>query len=115
MRITNNTSYIRQQQPGEFKRADDGTGPFSHVNDRKLASTKEREDWAVYISNENLVAIERVSKSDFPKLFDFAAGIQLTPEKSAPNQKDESIQRNYDNTDKSQMPAKKQWLIDRWA
>ena len=115
MRITNNASYIRQQQPGEFKRADDGAGPYSHVNDRKLGSTKEQEGWAVYISNENLVAIEKVTESDFPKLFDFAAGIQLTSEKSVPKQKDESIQKNYDDTGKSQIPVKQQWLIDRWA
>jgi hypothetical protein len=115
MRITNNASYIRQQQPGEFKRADDGAGPYPHVNDRKLGSTAEQDDWAVYISNENLVAIEKVTESDFPKLFDVAAGIQLTSEKSLPNQKYESTQKDYDNTGKSQRPAKQQWLIDQWA
>ena len=115
MRITNNASYIRQQQPGEFKGADDGAGPYPHVNDRKLGSTAEQGDWAVYISNENLVAIEKVTESDFPRLFDVAAGIQLTSEKSLPNQKYESIQKDYDNTGKSQTPAKQQWLIDQWA
>jgi hypothetical protein len=115
MRINNDASYIRQQQPGEFKRADDGTGPYPHVNDRKLGNTKEQEHWAVYISNENLIAIKNATESDFPKLFDVAAGIQLTSEKSLPNQKYESIQKSYDNNGKSQIPAKQQWLIDHWA
>jgi hypothetical protein len=115
MRITNNVSYIRQQQPGEFKSADDGAGPYSHMNSRKLGSTKEQENWAVYISNENLIAIEKVTESDFPKLFDFAGGIQLTSEKSVPNHKHVSIQNDYDNTAESQTSAKQQWLVDQWA
>lgn len=115
MKITNNASYIKQQQPGQFKRADDGAGPYAHVNDRKLASTKEQKGWGVYISNDDLVAIEKATESDFPKLFDVADGIQLTSEKSLPNQKYESIQKGYDNTGKSQIPAKQQRLIDQWA
>jgi hypothetical protein len=115
MRINNNACYIRQQQPGEFNRADDGAGPYFHVNDRKLGITKEQEEWAVYVSNENLVAIEKVTESDFPKLFDFAAGIQLTSEKPFPRQKSDSIQNNYDNTAQSQIPAKQNLLIDQWA
>ena len=115
MRITNNVSYIRQQQPGEFKRADDGAAPYSHVNDCKLGSTKEQDGWAVYISSENLVALEKVKESDFPRLFDFAAGIQLTSRKSVPAQKHESIRNDYDNTAQSQTPAKQQWLVDQWA
>jgi len=115
MKTTNNASYIKQQQPGEFKRANDGAGPYAHVNDRKLGSTREQKAWAVYISNDNLVAIEKAAESDFPKLFDVADGIHLTAEKSLPNQKYESIQKDYDNTAKSQIPAKQQWLIDQWA
>jgi hypothetical protein len=115
MRITNNVSYIRQQQPGEFKRADDSAAPYSHVNERKLGSTKEQDDWSVYISNENLVAIEKVKESDFPRLFDFAAGIQLTSEKSVSDQKRDSIRNNYANSAQSQTPAKQQWLVDQWA
>ena len=115
MKITENASYIRQQQPGQFRRPEGGKAPFTHVNDQKLVTIKEREGYSVYVSNEKLVALDRVTESDFPKLFDFDTGVQFGLENLSRAHRDEDIHQQYDKTAKTEMVAKKEWIINQWV
>jgi hypothetical protein len=115
MKITENSSYIRQQQPGQFRRAEDSKAPFNHVNDQNPVTIKEQKGYTVYIGGEKPIALDRVIESDFPKLFDFDAGMQYSLEKLSWTAKDEDIHPQYDKTAKTEMMTKKESIIDQWA
>ena len=115
MKITENASYIRQQQPGQFRRPEDGTTPVARVNDQKLDNIGEQRKSSVYVSSEKLGALDKVIESDFPKLFDFDAGMQFSLEKLSRTHRDEDIHPQYDKTAKTDMTTKKEWIIDQWA
>lgn len=59
MKITENLNYIRQQKPGQFKRPEDGTGPFASVNDQKLDNIKEQKECSIYVSSRRLGLVEK--------------------------------------------------------
>jgi hypothetical protein len=115
MKITETASYIRQQQPGQFRRPEDGKAPFTHVNDQDLGTIKEPEGYSVYVSNEKLIAPDRVIEPDFPKLFDFDTGVKFSVENLGRAQRDEDIHPQYEKTAKTEMVAKKEWIIDQWV
>jgi len=115
MKITETASSIRQQQPGQFRKPEDGSAPFTHVNDQKLVTTKDQKGYSVYVSNEKLVAPDRVIESDFPKLFDFDAGVQFSLEKLSRTPRDEDIHPQYDKAAKPEIMTKKKSIIDQWV
>ena len=115
MKITETASNIRQQQPGQFRRPEDGRAPFAHVNDQKLVTIKEQQACSVYVSNENLVALDRVIESDFPNLFDFDTGVKFSLENLSRAYRDEDIHQQYDKTAKTEMVTKKEWIINQWV
>ena len=43
MKVTHTIDYIRQQNPGQFRRPEDGKGPFTHVNGQELNNIKEQK------------------------------------------------------------------------
>ncbi|MBE9575070.1 MAG: hypothetical protein IMF20_08100 [Proteobacteria bacterium] len=115
MKITENASYIRQQQPGQFRRPEDAKAPATHMNDQKLVTIRGQKGYSVYVSNEKLVALDRLIEPDFPKLFDFDAGVQFSLEKLNRTHRDEDINPQYDKSAKTEMTTKKEWIIDQWA
>ncbi|GAI98808.1 unnamed protein product, partial [marine sediment metagenome] len=52
MKITGITDYIRQQHLGQFRRPENGKGPFTYVNGQGFNSTKEQKECSVYITSE---------------------------------------------------------------
>ena len=115
MKITENASCIRQQQPGQFRRPEDGTTPVARVNDQKLDNIDEQRKSSVYVSSEKLIALDRARESDFPKLFDFDAGVQFSFEKLSRTHRDEDIHPQNDKTAKTQIMPKKESIIDEWV
>lgn len=117
MEITDTGNYIRQQNPGQFRRPEDGKEPFAHVNGQKLDSTNEQKECTVYIDNEEVVALEKEigSYSYVPKLFDLDAGVKFNTEKIDGANKEGKIQRQYDKIEKVQVTTKQEGFIDQWA
>jgi hypothetical protein len=115
MKISETASYIKQQQPGQFRRPEDGKAPFTHVNDQKLPTKKEQQAYSVYVCNEKLVSLDGVVESDFPKLFDFDTGVQFSLENLSRAYRDEDICQHYDKTAKTERPTKKEWIINQWV
>ena len=70
MKITNSNEYIRQQEPGQFRRAGDGKKPFTYVNDQRVKNLKDRKKSSVYIANKNVQTLEKGIGRYFPKLFE---------------------------------------------
>jgi hypothetical protein len=115
MKITENASYIRQQQPGQFRRPEDSKASFNQVNEQNPVTIKEQKGYSVYIGNEKLGALDKVIESDFPKLFDFDAGMQYSLEKLSRSPRDEDIHPQYDETAKTQIIPKNERNIDEWV
>ncbi|GAF77175.1 unnamed protein product [marine sediment metagenome] len=118
MEITDTSNYIRQQQPGQFRRSEDSKEPFfAHVNGQKLDSTNEQKECAVYMVNEEVVALEKEigSYSYVPKLFDLQVGVKFNTEKINGTNKEGKIQRQYGKTEKVQVTTKQESFIDQWA
>ena len=115
MKITETASNIRQQQPGQFSRPEDGKAPFAHVNDQKLVTIKEQQAYSVYVSNEKLVALDRVIESDFPKLFDFDTGIKYNIENTNDTKEEEKFKPQYDKTGKTEIIVKQEGFVDQLA
>jgi len=67
--ITDTSNYIRQHQPGKFRRPEDGKEPFAYVNDQKFNSTAEQKKCSVYIDDTNVVTVKKDKSASFPKLF----------------------------------------------
>ena len=115
MKISHTTEYIRQQQLGQFRRPEDGKKPFTHVNDQKLDSIKERKESSVYIDNKNIQTLEKGLGSSSPKLFDYDPGMKFNIEKSNEISKEEKISKQYDNTGKEEEVNEKESLVDQWV
>lgn len=117
MEITDTSNYIRQQQPGQFRRPEDGKEPFAHVNGQKLDSANEQKECSVYMVNEEVVALEKEigSYSYVPKLFDLDVRVKFNTEKINGTKKEGKIQRQYDKTEKVQVTTKQESFIDQWA
>ena len=115
MEITDTSNYIRQHQPGQFRRPEDGKEPFAYVNDQKLDSTEEQKKCSVYIDNKNVIALEKDIRAYFPKLFDFDAGVKFNTETTNDTNKEEKLSPHYDKTGKTQIITKQESFVDQLA
>ena len=115
MKITDTNDYIRQQQIGQFTRLQDPNDPFVYVNNQKLDSTEEKEKSSIYINNENVVTLEKEKSSNFPKLFDFDAGMKFNTKKISKSNNEEKPNLQYDKTAKTQIGSKQERLIDQFS
>ena len=117
MNITNPIDYIRQQQFGRFRRPEDGTEPYTHVNDQKLGSLKGQDERSIYVNNEKIITFEKdLAGSGFPKLFDSNAGLKLEIGKIGETKKEDKLQVQYDKTGKEQkLTYKQESVVDQWA
>ena len=115
MEITDTSNHIRQRQPGQFRRPEDGKEPFAHVNDKKLESPEEKKKCSVYIDSENVVTFEEDIRVSLPKLFDFDAGVKFNTETTNDTNKKEKLSPQYDKTGKAEIMSKQESLVDQWA
>ena len=113
MEISDTKNFIRQHQPGQFRRPEDGKEPFAHVNDQKSNSTAEQKKCSVYIDDTNIVTLEKDRSAYFPKLFDFDTGIKYTIEHTSDTKKEEQIKPQYDKTGKKQIITKQEGFVDQ--
>ena len=116
MDIKTNTEIIRQQEPGKFRRPEDGNKPYTHTGDEKIESVEETRHSSVYVGDEKALEIEK--SSDFPKLFDADSGLELKvdsrgSEKAASK---EEAPTQYDRNGKSVSMIKEETnVVDEWA
>lgn len=115
MEITDTSNYIRQQQPGQSRRSEDGKEPFVHVKEKKLESPEEKKKCSVYIDSENVVTFEKDIRASLPKLFDFDAGVKFNTETTSDTNKKEKLSPQYDKTGKAQIMSKQESLVDQLA
>ena len=117
MNIISPTSYIRQQQFGQFRRAEDGIGPYVRVNNQKLESTRDQDERSIYVDNEKFVTFEKdVTESDAAKLFDTGAGLQPYSNIEMTDEKKEKPLVQYDKTGKELTVTNKQVSsVDLWV
>lgn len=116
MEITDTSDYIRQQQPGQFRRPEDGKGPFAQVNDQKLDSTEEQKKCSVYIDDEKIVTFEKDIRAYFPNLFDFDTGMKSNnTEIIGEHKKEQKSHLQYDKTAKPQDMTKQEMFVAQWA
>lgn len=109
MNITGTTSYIRQQQFGQFRRAEDSTGPYVRVNNQKLESTKDQNERSIYVDNEKFVTFKKdVTESGAAKLFDSDVGLKPNIERFDETKKEEKTPVQYDKTGKELVVSNKQ-------
>lgn len=113
MKINSLNSPIRQQHPGQFIRRQDGTEPFARIKDTKLDSRADQRLCSVYVSSDKLLTVEQGFGSDFPKLFDYDAGLQLKTSKLKAGGEDKN--QTYDEAGKTKTPVKQERTIDKWA
>lgn len=64
MEITGKINCVSQQQPGQFKKPQEGMGPFAHVNNQELNNIEDGKSTR-----------EKTVDSTVPKLLDFDAGM----------------------------------------
>ena len=115
MKITNSTDYIRQQEPGQFRRAGDGKKPFTRVNDQRVKNLKDRKESSVYIANKNIQTLEKGIGRSFPKLFDYNPGMKFDIEKTSKIIKDKEPHKKYDYIRKDEEVNKKENFVDKWV
>jgi len=115
MKINDTTVHIRQQQPGQFRRPEDGKEPYAHVTDQKLESTPDQTTCSIYINNEKLATMEQGIGSDFPKIFDSNAGLKFNTQKISTTGKEEKLYEQYDQNGKTQVTTQKQSFFDKMA
>ena len=116
MKINDNTNYIRQQHPGQFRVPEDGKWPFVHMNDQKVASKNDQKERSVYINNEKVVTMEKQMGSIYPRLFDYNTGLKYETGKKSATKKEEKPQQQYDKTAKIQILNKEEeTLINKLA
>lgn len=113
MKINGPKAPIRQQHPGQFIRRQDGTEPFTRIKDTKLDSRVDQRLCSVYVSSDKLLTVEQGLGSDFPKLFDYNAGLQLKTGKLKTGGEDRN--QTYDEAGKTKPPVKQEKTIDKWA
>ncbi len=117
MNIISPTSYIRQQQFGQFRRPEDGTGPYTRVNNQKLDSMKDQEERSIYVSSEKVVTFEKaVIESNAAKLFDSDVGLKPYSNIEMIDEKKEKPLVQYDKTGKELVVSNKQVSsVDLWV
>ncbi len=115
MKVTDTTDYIRQQYPGQFRRPEDGKGPFTRVDGQEFDNIKELKKSSVYITSEEVVSFGRDTKSNFTKLFDFDAGIKCKTAKVEDTGKEEKSSQQNKESKKEQVTVKGEKSIDLWA
>ncbi|MEW5947834.1 MAG: hypothetical protein AB1711_00265 [Thermodesulfobacteriota bacterium] len=115
MKINDATVHIRQQQPGQFRRPEDGKEPYAHVTDQKLTSAPDQTKCSIYINKEKIVTIEQGIGSDFPKIFDYDAGLKISTQKISTTGKEEKVYERYDQNGKTQVTTQKQSFFDKMA
>lgn len=119
MKMQDPTENIRQQQPGQFRRLEDGSEPFVYMNAQKVRSAKDQEKGSVYVRDQSVVTLEKDKSSDLPKLFDTDAGSKLIAEKirSAyrPADNDQEVFQKYDKSGKAETATKPERIIDQLA
>ncbi len=116
MKTSNNTNnYIRQQQYGQFRLPEDGKGPYIRANGQKLDNTLEQKNVSIYVENGTVFSSEKGLKSDFTKLFDSDAGMNIeTIEAKKPEKEKESYQE-YENTGNERPVNKQDSIISEWV
>lgn len=115
MKITDTNDYIRQQQIGQFKSPQNPNDLFVYANNQTLNTTEEKEKSSIYINNENVVTLEKEKSSNFPKLFDFDAGVKFNTKKISKSNKEEKPHLQYDKTAKTQVVSEQESSIDQWT
>jgi len=107
---------IRQQQPGMFRRQEDGEEPFVHVQDGKVDSARAHNTRSVYVEGGRVLTFEKgMLETDFPQLFDHDAGLKLKPAKmkGTHNETKEIPRKAKEEPQRS--AADKARLVDDWA
>ena len=108
------TNSIRQHQPGQFMRPEDGKRPYAHINDQKLESKREQYKSAVYVNNKNVVSLEKEIASNSLKIFDSDVGLKVSTEKLSETKTEKRLDLQYDKTGKTQITtAKEERRIDQ--
>jgi hypothetical protein len=116
MKISNNTNnYIRQQQYGQFKLPENGTGPYVHANGQKLENTLEQKNVSFYVENETVFSSAKGLKSNFPKLFDSNAGAKFETIEAKKLQNEKKSYQGYENTGNDQPANKQDSIINEWV
>ena len=115
MKTIDDTNYIRQQQPGQFRIPGDGKEPYARVNDQKLDSKKELKKWSIFINGENVATMDKEFGTSSTKLFDFDAGMRFKAEKISETKKGEKLEPQYDKSGKTKTPTEKEGLVDQLA
>ncbi len=115
MNIVKNCDSIRQPQPGQFRRPQDGKRPYAHVKGQKVDSKEEREKSSVYVNNKSVTTFKNGIGSDFSNLFDTDAGLKLTNKRLNGTNCEKKLDQQYDKTGKTSISAAKEdRLIDQW-
>ncbi len=113
MKISNNTNnYIRQQHYGQFRLPENGKGPYVHAKGQKLDNTLEQKNVSIYVENETVFSSEKGLKSDFPKLFDPDAGMNIEAKKP---EKEKKSYQEYENTGNERPVTKQDSIINEWV
>jgi len=115
MRINHSLDTIRQQEPGQFKIPENGKEPFVHVSDQKLDSINEAKERSVYINNENIASLNGDSRSDFPTLFDYDAGLKFNTRKMSETHREEKLSQQYNKTGNPLITNEPEGIIDQLA
>ncbi len=115
MKINNSSDYIRQAQVGQFRRPEDGKGPFARVEGQKLESTKDQKKRSVYVNQEKLLTFKKEIGSNSLNLFDFNAGLKYETAKISETKKDEKLPEQYDKKGKETNTTKQETLVDKLA
>jgi hypothetical protein len=113
MKINDKVDFIRQQNPGRFRRPEDGEEPYAHVRGKRLDSTNAPKERSVYIEDEYLVSWDK-DGAQSPKLFDYDTGVKLDTAMTETN-KNGKEPLNYDKDGKTQTMSKREGIIDQWA
>jgi len=107
MEITDTSNYIRQHQPGQFRKPEDGKEPFAYVNNQKLDSTEEQKKCSI--------ALEKDIRAYFPRLFDFDSGVKFNTETTNDTNKEEKFSPQYDKAGKAEIITKQESFVDQLA
>ena len=113
MKVHNSINHIRQQQPGQFRRPEDGQRPFTHVREEKLKSAKDKKGYSVYSNNEKLFTLKK-DNSPLRNLFDYDAGLKLKTDNNIDAHREEKSEQQYDNTGKALSQDKQERLLDKF-
>lgn len=113
MNVSNTTDFIRQQQIGQFRRPDDGKGPFLYTAEKKL----DQEEWkesSLYVSDKVVATFKNDMKADSRTLFDSHIGIEIgSTGITSESKTEEGFSSHYDKAAKTQTMVERGILIDQ--